>query len=91
MEHTKLSSLGGKARAAKLSGKERRAIAAKGGAAGKGKKKPRRNPALKRVGNLIVGSVKGKEVVGVIGRGKNCTCSDCPVLYGAECPTSGNN
>lgn len=27
-----------------------------------------------------------KEVTFLIGRGKNCKCSDCPVLYGDDCP-----
>ena len=27
-----------------------------------------------------------KEVVFMIGRGQNCQCSDCPVLYGGDCP-----
>lgn len=27
-----------------------------------------------------------KEVVFLIGRGENCQCSDCPVLYGGDCP-----
>lgn len=27
-----------------------------------------------------------KEVVFLIGRGENCKCSDCLVLYGGDCP-----
>lgn len=27
-----------------------------------------------------------KEVMFLIGRGENCQCSDCPVLYGMDCP-----
>lgn len=27
-----------------------------------------------------------KEVVFMIGQGENCQCSDCPVLYGGDCP-----
>lgn len=30
--------------------------------------------------------VKTKEVVFLRGRGENCECSDCPVLYGGDCP-----
>jgi hypothetical protein len=48
MEHTQLSSLGGKARAKKLNKKRRSQIAALGGKASKGKPKPRRKkPAEK--------------------------------------------
>ena len=28
-----------------------------------------------------------KDVMFLIGRGENCECSDCPVLYGGECYT----
>lgn len=35
--------------------------------------------------------IKGKEVVFLIGRGENCTCADCPVLYGGECYTTDTN
>lgn len=28
-----------------------------------------------------------KKVTFLLGRGENCTCSDCPVLYGGECYT----
>lgn len=28
-----------------------------------------------------------KKVTFLIGRGENCTCSDCPVLYGGKCLT----
>ena len=45
MEHTDLASLGGKARAKKLSKKRRRQIAALGGKGGRGKAKPRRKKA----------------------------------------------
>ena len=27
-----------------------------------------------------------KEVTFLQGRGENCPCSDCPILYGSECP-----
>lgn len=27
-----------------------------------------------------------KDVVLLFGRGKNCECGDCPVLYGGDCP-----
>lgn len=27
----------------------------------------------------------------LIGRGSNCTCPDCPVLYGWKCPTTPIN
>lgn len=27
----------------------------------------------------------------MVGRSENCECSDCPVLYGADCPTSMPN
>lgn len=27
-----------------------------------------------------------KEVVFMIGRGQNCQCYDCPILYGGDCP-----
>lgn len=27
-----------------------------------------------------------KEVVFLFGQGENCKCSDCPVLYGGDCP-----
>ena len=27
-----------------------------------------------------------KEVIFIRGQGKNCQCSDCPVLYGGDCP-----
>lgn len=27
-----------------------------------------------------------KEIVFMQGRGENCQCSDCEVLYGGECP-----
>lgn len=27
-----------------------------------------------------------KEVTFLIGRGENCQCGDCPVLYGGDCP-----
>ena len=30
----------------------------------------------------------GKEIAVLVGRGDECTCADCPVLYGAECPTT---
>lgn len=30
--------------------------------------------------------IAGKEVIILIGRGVNCKCADCPVLYGGECP-----
>lgn len=36
--------------------------------------------------NIVVKKIKKKEVVFLIGRGDNCQCSDCPVLYGGECP-----
>ena len=26
-----------------------------------------------------------KEVTFLMGRGENCQCSDCPVLYGGDC------
>lgn len=38
--------------------------------------------------NLVTKKIKNKEVVFLIGRGENCSCYDCPVLYGDECPTS---
>ena len=47
-----------------------------------------RKVKAKRVGNLIYGEVQGREFIALIGRGENCTCSDCPVLYGETCPTS---
>jgi hypothetical protein len=48
MEHTEFSSLGGKARAKKLSKKRRSQIGALGGKAGKGKLKPRRKNAVEK-------------------------------------------
>ncbi len=30
---------------------------------------------------------KHKEIVALIGRGPNCRCADCPVLYGDTCPS----
>lgn len=36
--------------------------------------------------NIKVKKIKGKEVIFLIGRGENCQCDDCPVLYGGECP-----
>ena len=32
------------------------------------------------------GKVLERDVTFLIGRGENCQCSDCPVLYGGECP-----
>lgn len=32
-----------------------------------------------------------KEIGILIGRGKNCSCVDCPVLYGGTCPTTPIN
>jgi hypothetical protein len=32
-----------------------------------------------------------KEVIFLIGQGENCRCSDCPVLYGGECPFDGED
>jgi hypothetical protein len=48
MEHTELSSLGGRARAKKLNKKRRSQIAALGGKAGKGKAKPRRTKTAEK-------------------------------------------
>lgn len=31
---------------------------------------------------------KGKDITVHETRGENCKCSDCPVLYGMDCPTS---
>lgn len=36
-------------------------------------------------------SQEKKEIGILIGRGENCTCPDCPVLYGDECPTTPIN
>lgn len=36
--------------------------------------------------SLITKKIKGKEVIFMVGRGENCQCADCPVLYGGECP-----
>lgn len=42
---------------------------------------------IKRVGNLVFTKRKGKQIAVLIGRGQNCQCVDCPVLYGYEaCP-----
>ncbi len=27
-----------------------------------------------------------KDVIFMVGRGENCQCYDCPVLYGGDCP-----
>ena len=35
---------------------------------------------------IKIKKIKNKEVVFLIGRGKYCQCSDCPVLYGGDCP-----
>lgn len=32
-----------------------------------------------------------KEIGVMFGRGENCTCPDCPVLYGGECYTTEEN
>lgn len=36
-------------------------------------------------------NLKGKEIGILIGYGENCTCYDCPVLYGGECLTTEEN
>lgn len=40
---------------------------------------------------LITKKISGKAIAFLIGRGENCTCGDCPVLYGGECMTTKEN
>lgn len=35
---------------------------------------------------FLGGKTVVKEVIFLSGRGKNCECYDCPVLYGGDCP-----
>lgn len=39
-----------------------------------------------KLSKFLGGKTVIKEVVFLTGRGKNCKCYDCPVLYGGECP-----
>ena len=43
---------------------------------------------MKKKQNLVFKKIGKKSVAILIGRGENCTCADCPVLYGDTCPTS---